>query len=120
MLHPLDEFYEKQEEPARACFLALREVFVGAHEGISQEWKYKLPFFYLYGKMFCYLWKDKKTGYPYIGFVDGLHLKHPALFKGDRKRMKVLHINPNEELPYETLEEVIKEALAFKLPRVKK
>jgi len=120
MNHPLDEFYLNKEEPHRSCFLALREVFAHCHELITQEWKYKLPFFYLNGKAFCYLWQDKKTKEPYIGFVDGAHLKNPFLEQGNRKMMKILPINPNEELPFELLEEVIAEALAFKLPRVMK
>ena len=48
-----------------------------------------------------YFWKDKKTIEPYIGFADGVLLDFPELEKGDRKRIKILRIDPNEDIPIE-------------------
>ncbi len=110
-LKDLDNFYLTQPEPNRSCFLALRDIIRTIHPGISEEWKYKLPFFYLHNRMFCYLWQDKKTSNPYIGFTDGHLMDHPALKQGDRKRMKVLSINPLQDIPLEELNEVLYQAL---------
>lgn len=113
----LDQFYHNLPEPQQGCFLALRQYISTLHPDISQEWKYKLPFFYFRKKMFCYLWIDKKTKHPYIGFSDGLIMKHPLLIQGDRKRMKIFSVNPEEDLPMETLEAIFEEALQIKLAK---
>ena len=61
--------------------------------------------------MFCYLWTDKKTNEPYILFVEGKHLKHPALEQGNRSRMKIFIINPNKDIPIDTIKLLLNEAL---------
>ncbi len=61
--------------------------------------------------MFCYLWINKKLKQPYIGFVDGLHIQHPNLIQENRARMKILPINPNEDVDVLALDEVF--TLAF-------
>lgn len=70
-----------------------------------------MPCFIYKGKQFCYLWKDKKTHEPYILIVEGGKIDHPALVQGDRARMKILPINPLEDLPLETIKEVFVEAV---------
>ena len=61
--------------------------------------------------MFCYLWIDKKTNEPYILMVEGKHLNYPELEEGDRKRMKVLRIDPNQDLPLKIIETILQKAL---------
>ncbi len=73
---------------------------------MTEEWKYSLPFFYYNKKPFCYLYRDKKTGSPYIGFNRANQIEHPMLDQGDRKKMKVLHINPHEDLPVDSLADI--------------
>lgn len=111
MQEELDNFYLRQEEPNRSCLLALRDVILNFSSDLTPAWKYRLPFFMLKGKMFCYLWQDKKTNQPYISFAAGSKIEHPALFQGDRKRFKILYINPEEDLPIETIFEVLKLAI---------
>lgn len=110
-LHEIENFYLNLSEPNRSCMLSLRDFITPLHKDISQEWKYRLPFFYLRGRMFCYLWMDKKTSYPYIGFTDGEKMNHPCLVQGERKKMKILSINPYKDLPIIVLNEVFEEAL---------
>jgi hypothetical protein len=112
MLSDMDQWYINQLEPNKSCFLALRELILSLNDDITLEWKYKLPFFYLRGKMFCYLWQDKKTKEPYIGVADGYKLEHPILIKGDRKRIKIIHVDAIQDIDVigikEALEQVIK------------
>ncbi len=61
--------------------------------------------------MFCYLWTDKITDEPYILLVEGKHLNHQQLEIGERSRMKILRINPNQDLPLETIESILQNAL---------
>jgi hypothetical protein len=110
MISDLDQFYENKEEPNKSCFLALRSIFLNFDDNISESWKYKLPFFLYRGKMFCYLWKDKTTNHPYIGVVKGSEVTHFKLEKGNRKKMKIFSINPNEDIPMKELLEVLNKA----------
>lgn len=105
----LDEFYAKQDEPNKSCLLALRDIILGLNPEVTPEWKYKLPFFYYRKKMFCYFWFDKKTRQPYIGFMRGPQLNHPALFKGDKKMVKKLFIEPDKDLPIDIIGEIAQE-----------
>lgn len=106
----LDNWYLKQTEPNKSCFLALRDFILGYNDGISEALKYGMPCFVYKGKQFCYLWQDKKTNEPYILIVEGGKINHPALVQGDRARMKTLPIKPLEDLPLETITEVFDEA----------
>lgn len=106
MLSQLNQFYLEQSEPNRSYFLALRKFINNYDEQISEEWKYKLPFFYYKNKPFCYIWKVQKTGQPYIGIVRANQIKHSLLIKGNRKKMKVLHLDVQKDVPIQTLKEI--------------
>lgn len=109
----LDEYYEKQPEPNRSCLLTLREIILSYDPQIRETWKYQTPFFLLSDKMLCYLSVDRPTHVPYLGLVEGRYLGHPALESGGRKRIKVLSVNPTEDIPIDTLEEVLEQAIAL-------
>ena len=111
MLTPLDNFYFNKEEPIRGCLLSLRELILKQDSGITAEWKYGLPFFYFKGKMYCYLWIHKKYGQPYIGMANGNQLDHPELLTEKRARMKILLIDPNEDLDVAMIESILQQAL---------
>lgn len=63
--------------------------------------------------MFAYLWKHKKFKQPYIGIVEGNRLDFPFLLKENRSRMKIMLIDPNEDLPMEDIKLVINDALSL-------
>lgn len=113
MLRDLDQYYLNQEEPTKSCLQALRDYILSFNEQITEAWKYRMPFFVVKGKMFCYLWTDKKTGLPYIGFAEGRNMRHPLLELGDRKRMKIFRVDPTQDLPVETINELLEMALSF-------
>jgi hypothetical protein len=60
--------------------------------------------------MFCYLYKQQKNGLPYIGFAKGNKMEHWTLEKGERKKMKVMHFNPEDDLPIESIYELMEMA----------
>lgn len=107
MLPDLDEFYLNQEEPLRSCFDALRHLIQNYDEDITQAWKYRMPCFCYKDKPFCYLWKDKKSNWPYILVVRGNKFEHPQLHQGERSKMKRFLIDPNQDLPIETIFEIL-------------
>lgn len=111
MTADLDNYYLTQPEPNRGCLLALRKNILQQGEYVTETKKYGMPCFCYKKKAFCYLWTDKKTGEPYILFVEGRQLDYSVLEKGDRSRMKILRINPHEDLQVEVIKEVLSAAI---------
>lgn len=89
----------------------MRDMLLGFDNDITETRKYGMPCFCYKGKMFCYLWVDKKTDEPYFLMVEGNHLKHPDLETGTRSRMKIFRINPHKDLPIDTINFIINQAL---------
>jgi hypothetical protein len=109
----LDEYYEKQPEPNGSCLLTLRKIILSYDAQIRETWKYQTPFFLFDGKMLCYLSVDRSTRVPYVGLVEGRYLDHPCLESGGRKQIKVLAVNPTEDIPIDTMQEVLEQAVAL-------
>jgi hypothetical protein len=110
-LKEIDNFYYQKEEPTKGCLIALREIILKQDEDISATWKYGMPFFCYKGKMFCYLWVKPKGGEPYIGLIEGKRFDHPDLLIEKRSRMKIMLFNPNKDLPVETINAILKQAI---------
>jgi len=106
-----DDFYLSRTEPNKSCLLALRKIILDMDEDVSETMKYGMPCFTFRKKMFTYLWEDKKTGEPYVLFVEGKHLDHPDLVKGTRARMKTFPVDPNKDLPIDMIRSLLNMAL---------
>jgi hypothetical protein len=112
-IRPIDNYFLQKTEPVKSCLEYLRLYMQNYNTGITEEWKYGMPFYYYKGKMFCYLWTDKKTHQPYIGIMEGRNIDHPMLVQDDRKRAKILYINANEDIPADMITGVLNMALKF-------
>jgi len=106
-----DEYYLSKEEPTRSCLLTLRKIILEQEPGISESLKWNIPCFMYQKKMFCFLNTEKKTRQPYILMVKGNYLNHAELEKGDRTRMKILRIDHAADIPVQTIQTVLNEAL---------
>ncbi len=111
MLKPADDWFLKQEEPARACLQFLRSYILQLDENISEAWKYGMPFFCYKGKMCCYLWVHKKYKQPYLGIVEGNLVNHPDLVIEKRARMKILLLDPAKDLPVKKINSILEQVL---------
>jgi hypothetical protein len=111
MIRPVDEFFLNKEEPIKSCLLFLRDYLLNYNNGMSESWKYGMPFYNHNGKRICYLWVHKKYSQPYIGIVDGLLIDHPELLQEKRARMKILLIDPNQDIPVDNIDEILKKIL---------
>jgi hypothetical protein len=109
----LDNFYNSLQEPNKGAMIALREIILAQDEHITPEWKYNTPFFYYKGKMFCYIWIHKKFKQPYIAFVEGKQFDEPFLLQEDRKRIKIMLIDAEADMPIKILQKLIKKGLAL-------
>jgi len=111
MIQDIANYYLSQKKPTKSCLLALRDIILEQDSNVTEARKYGMPCFCYRKKMFCYLWTDKKTEEPYILMVEGTHLDHPELEEGNRSRMKILRINPNADLPMDTINRILNDAL---------
>ncbi len=107
----LENWYLTHEEPTQGCLLALRKAILDMDELVVAAWKWGGPFFYYRGRVFCYLWIDKKTHKPYLAIYEGKLVKHPALEWGNRTRIRVLPIDPTKDLPMSTIKDILDQAL---------
>ncbi|MCC7148168.1 MAG: DUF1801 domain-containing protein [Saprospiraceae bacterium] len=110
-MRELDNFYLQQYEPIKGTLLALREIILQQDEDVTNAWKYGMPFFCYKGKMFCYLWFHKTYKQPYIGIVEGLRFDEPFLIQEKRSRMKIMLLDPNQDLPLKKIENIIQKAI---------
>lgn len=110
-MEELDNFYLDREEPNKSCLMALRDIILGYSDELQPAFKYRLPCFMLGKKMFCYLWIDKKTKFPYIGIANGVKIDHPDLIQGNRTYMKLLMIDPEKDIPVETIHQIFDKAV---------
>jgi hypothetical protein len=110
-MNQLDEFYLNQEEPVKGTLIALRDIILRRDQNITNVIKYGMPFFYYKGKMFCYLWIDKKRKKPYIGIVEGSYFNESFLVQDKRSRMKIMLVDSNEDLPLDRIEIILQKAL---------
>lgn len=111
MSRDIDNYYLSKEEPSKSCLLALRSIILEQDTDVTETQKWGMPCFCYKKKMFCYLWTDKNTDEPYILLVEGKHLDHPSLEAGSRTRMKILRIDPNEDLDIELILMILNQAL---------
>jgi hypothetical protein len=111
MLRDIDQFFLNHGEPTKSCLLYLRTFILGFDDNITEAWKYKMPFYCYNNKMFCYLWVNKKTHYPYLGIVEGRKIDHPLLVMEKRSRMKTMTIDPNADIPADTIRLILQMAI---------
>ena len=111
MLRPIDNWFLEKEEPIKSYLQFLREYILKQDSGITEAWKYGMPFYCYDGKMFCYLWVHKKYGHPYIGIVEGKQIKHPDLVIEKRARMKILLLDANKNIPVRKINWILTEVL---------
>ena len=102
-----NKYYSSKEEPNQSCLLALRKLILDSHTDLYETRKWGMPCFCMGKKPICYLWTDKKTNQPYVLIVEGKRIDHPALKAGDRAKMKILQVDPLEDLPVSDIGEVL-------------
>jgi len=113
-MRPIDYFYEKQTTENKACLLLLRELILTHNEDITESLRWNIPCYKFQDSMICLLNIDKKSALPYVLWVDGKALKHPSLVLGSRKRMRILHIDPNANVDVRVIKDLLDQAVSLK------
>ncbi len=113
-MNPAEDYILNQSEPFRAILLHLQSVIELTVPEVDLKYKYRIPFYYINGKPFCYL--NQAKDYVDLGFWNASHLSvHIELmYTAGRKMMKSLRYNSLEEINNDILIDVLKDAYAVK------
>lgn len=111
MIAELDNYFLSKPEPVKSYLQALRSLILQFHPGISESWKYGMPFYIYRKKMFCYLWVHRRYQQPYIGIVEGRKIHHKKLIAEKRSRMKIMLFDPQKNIPVKELKMILRETL---------
>lgn len=110
-MQALENFYLRLPENVGSCLLALRVQIKNNYPQLDEVYRYGSPFFKREGQSIFYFWIDKKSGHPYLGFLQGFRMQHPSLISGKRTQVKIFEINPDQDLPLELIFQIVDEAL---------
>jgi len=113
-MNPAENYILEQPEPFRSILLHLQVTIENTVPEIDLLYKYKIPFYYIEKKPFCYL--NHTKGYVDLGFWNAAHLsRHVELMiSKDRKYMRSLRYYTMEDIDQRVLEEVLIDAFMVK------
>lgn len=109
-MNPAEIYILNQKEPFKTMLFQLQVLIETTIPETELLYKYKIPFYYIKGKPFCYL--NVTKGYVDVGFWNARNLtKHIAYMNTDgRKVMKSLRYFGPEDIQEIILTEVLLEA----------
>tara|TARA_R110001592_G_scaffold89356_2_gene262786 strand:+ start:2308 stop:2655 length:348 start_codon:yes stop_codon:yes gene_type:complete len=111
-LKPTEQYIINQPEPYRAILMHLQVIVENVIPEAELKYKYKIPFYYIYGKPFCYFNASHKRHYVDVGFVKGqqiqIHKDH--LITENRKKMVSLRYISLESIDDSVLIDVLNSA----------
>jgi hypothetical protein len=110
-MKPAAAYILNQPEPFKSILMHLQILIENSFPKVDLKFKWKLSFYYLKNKPFCYLNPSKKKGYVDVGFWLSAHLtKHNAhLISEGRKVVKSLRYFKPEDIDEEILISVLSE-----------
>lgn len=113
-MNPAEEYILKQPEPFRSMLLHLQSVIEKNIPDLDLKFKYRIPFYYLDGRPFCYF--NQSKDYIDLGFWNAAHLtKHVELMTtAGRKIMKTFRYRSLKEIDDDILIKVLQEAYAVR------
>ncbi|WP_394747069.1 DUF1801 domain-containing protein [Spongiimicrobium salis] len=113
-MNPAEAYILNQEEPYRSILMHLQAVIERELVGMELKYKYKIPFYYVNGRPFCYL--NQSKNYVDVGFWNAAHLSvYPEHLVSDgRKVMRSLRYKSLEEINHTVLTAVLQDAYTMK------
>ncbi|MCL7763669.1 DUF1801 domain-containing protein [Polaribacter sp. Z014] len=115
-MKPAEEYILKQQEPFKSILMHLQILIETNFPEVDLQFKWKMPFYYLDEKPFCYLNPSKKKGYVDVGFWVSAHLTkyNEYLILENRKVIKSLRYWTIDDINEEILLSVLEEAHQLK------
>ena len=113
-MNPAEAYILEQPEPYKSILLHLQVVIEATVPQVELRYKYRIPFYYLEGKPFCYL--NHSRDYVDLGFWSSahltLHLEH--MYTKGRKVMRSLRYKTLEDIDETILTDVLQDAYSVK------
>ena len=111
-MNPAENYILQQDEPFKSILLHLQVIIEHRFDALELKYKYRIPFYYLHGKPFCYLNVPKNKGYVEVGFWASAHLsKHNEhLVTAGRKVVKSFRYKSLKAIDQQVLMDVLEEA----------
>ncbi|MRI02201.1 DUF1801 domain-containing protein [Kriegella sp. EG-1] len=109
-MNPAEEYMLNQPEPYRSILLHVQSIIEMTITEVDLKFKYRIPFYYIEGKPFCYL--NQSKDYVDVGFWHAAHLSNNLeyLTTDGRKMMKSLRYTTLEDINDSILISILKEA----------
>ena len=114
-MNPAENYILQQDEPFKSILLHLQVLIEHQFEQLELKYKYRIPFYYLHGKPFCYLNVPKNKGFVEVGFWASAHLSkyNEHLVTAGRKVVKSFRYDSVESINQEILLAVLEEAFTM-------
>lgn len=115
-MKPAEVYILNQPEPFKSILMHLQILIESAFPEANLLFKWKIPFYYLDDKPFCYLNPSKKKGFVDVGFWVSSHLSkyNEFLISDNRKVVKSLRYFSINDIDEEILLSVLEEAFSQK------
>ena len=110
-MNPAEDYILSKAEPWRSILMELRTIVLSM-EGVEEAFKWKLPFYSIDKKMYCFL-NYRKT-YVDLGIPYGTQLQNHKVILIDgenRKMLRSLRFYSLEDINHDILMDVLTEAL---------
>lgn len=112
-MNPAENYILNQSEPYRSILMHLQAVITHTISEIDLKYKYRVPFYYVEGKPFCYM--NKSKDYVDLGIWKGAHIKvHQTHLIAGRRVIRSLRYTSLEEIDDEILIDVLKAAYSIR------
>ena len=113
-MNPAEAYIINQPEPFRGMLLHLQLVIEKTIPEVDLKYKYRIPFYYIGDKPYCYL--NQSKDYVDVGFWNAAHLTKNLEFMttAGRKMMKSLRYRSLEEINDEILVGVLLDAYSVR------
>ncbi len=109
-MNPAEDYILNKPEPFKNILMHLQSVIESVVSNVDLKFKYKIPFYYIAGKPFCYL--NQSKDYVDLGFWNAAHLtvNLEYMTTAGRKVIKSLRYKSLEEIDNTILIAVLKDA----------
>ncbi|AXT60730.1 DUF1801 domain-containing protein [Aquimarina sp. AD10] len=113
-MNPAETYILNQQEPYKTILLHLQVLIENTVSSVELLYKYKIPFYYIDGRPFCYL--NVAKDYVDLGFWNAGHITvhSDQMVTAGRKVMKSLRYRNIEEINETVLIEILENAYQVK------
>ncbi len=113
-MNPSEDYILMQPEPFRSMLLHVQSIIELTITDVDLKYKYRVPFYYVNGKPFCYL--NQSKDYIDVGFWYAHHLTEHLeyLTTAGRKTIQSLRYKSLEEINDTILIAILQEAYSVK------